>query len=86
MFGLTFIWLGLVLQLVLVLENGVRHSFLPISSSMQSTCGVLCTVSVWRGVCGYLIILAVIAKLNPNRDPQTRALLRLERTMNLLCH
>ena len=28
--------------------------------SMHTACGVLCTVSVWRGVYGYLNILVVV--------------------------
>ena len=41
----------------------INGGLLLITNSTHSTCGVSCTVSVWRGVHGYLKFLAVaIAK------------------------
>ena len=47
----------------LTLTTSIRVLFfllLLLAVLTPSTCGVLCTVSVWRGVCGYLNILVVV--------------------------
>ena len=51
---LLFLLLRLLLLLLLLLL------LIIIINSTHSTCGVLCTVSIWRGVRGYLKILAVV--------------------------
>ena len=66
-FTIYFAGLGGVMVLVRVRVRAyvrVRVLLLLITCRTHSTCGVLCTASVWRSVRGYFRILAVvIAKL-----------------------